>query len=70
MTFIFSSSLSFLNTRGHFSIAFREKGREGEKHQCEREALLATSGVDLYGGSYMSGPGIKPATQACALTGN
>ena len=36
----------------------REGGREGEKHQCERETL------------YTSQSGAQPATQACALTRN
>ena len=46
-----------------FFIDSRKRGREGEKHRCERETpnscLLPTPL-----------PGTKPATQACALTRN
>ena len=48
-------------------IYFQREGsegeREGEKHRCERETLLGCL-------SYTPQPGIEPATQACALTGN
>ena len=42
---------------------FRERGREGEKHPCEREKSI---------GCVLHAPwlGSKPATQACALTQN
>ena len=36
----------------------REGEREGERHRCEREALVSAQ------------PGTKPATQACAVTGD
>ena len=60
-----------------FFIAFRESGREREKHQRERETLI---GCLLHlpglgdrartGGSSTPRPGIESATQVCALTGN
>ena len=46
-----------------FPIAFSERGREREKHQCERETSI---GCLLYA----PGLGNKPTTQACAQTGN
>ena len=45
------------------SIDFTERGREGEKHQCERQTLI----VCLLHNPWL---GTKPATQACVLTGN
>ena len=42
---------------------FRERGREGEKQQCEIERLI---GCLLH----TPWPGTEPATQACAMTGN
>ena len=42
---------------------FRERGREGEKHQCERETLISCLSYALLFETEL-------ATQACALTGN
>ena len=42
---------------------FRERGREGEKHRYDREALVCYL-------LYAPQPGTEPATQACALTGS
>ena len=49
-------------TWGHCFFAFRERGREREKHWCERETLIGCPArLDL--GSYTPGLGIEPATQ-------
>ena len=65
------SSFSLHFALDHFLLAFLnsvlERGegreREGEKHRCGRETALGCL-------SHISLPGSKPATQACALTGN
>ena len=44
-------------------IYFRERGREGEKHWCERETLFSHL-------SHMHQLGTRLETQACALTRN
>ena len=40
-TVSFSFILFFYLTRGHFFIAYTERRRETEKHQCEGETLIS-----------------------------
>ena len=46
-------------------IVFRERGRKGERHECERENIGRLPLVYI-----PTRPGTEPAPQAIALTGN
>ena len=77
LSFCFSPSLFFKHLSKYLTLCtrliflfikrfyqfFLERGREGEKHQCEGETSIGCL-------SYVPQPGTEPATQTCAQTGN
>ena len=54
----FLNSIYFLR---FYLLIFRERGREGDKHWCDRETLIGCL-------SYVPWLGIQSAIQVCALT--